>query len=330
MRLLDDLRRGRPRPAYLLHGTESWLIGRVLEALRGRLLGEGGAGTWRTLWGGDDDVAAALDDLQSPPLFGGPQVVVVRRAEQMGEGAQARVLEVLPALGAGGSLVLVAQDASKIRKLAAAIAKAGAVVALPALGERDLRAAMPWVTLMAREAGHDIAPAAVTELLERSGTSLGVLAGEIAKLAVVAAPGGRIDVEHVRRVVPASRAHDAFELTARLANGDAPGASRLLRRILSEGEPPVRLLAFLAANLRTALHIAELKERGIGNEEIGRRTNLQTWLVPKRQWKTGARGLLRTLLVLRRLDLELKSSVPPEAAFEAALLEIATFSSPRT
>ena len=105
------------------------------------LLGERGAGTWRTLWvDADADLGAALDDLQSPPLFGGPQVLVVRNVEALDEAAETRVLALLPALGAGGSLILVAKDANKVRRLAAACAKSGVVLAFPNLPERDPRA----------------------------------------------------------------------------------------------------------------------------------------------------------------------------------------------
>jgi len=254
-------------------------------------------------------------------------VLVVRNAEAMDEAVETRVIEVLPALGAGGSLILVAKDAGKVRRLAAACAKAGAVVALPSLPERDPRAAHTWVEWLARRAGRQIAPQAVTELCERCGASLGVLASEIDKLALHAGEGKRIEVAHVDAVVPATRMHEVYELTNRLAAGDSRGASAMLRRILAEGEPPVRLLAFLASNVRGALHVAELKEQGLGSEEIGRRLGMPGWLVGKRQYRAKARDLVQALLVLRRLDLELKSPASPEAAFEAALLEIAGVSS---
>jgi len=308
-----------------VHGDEAYLVGRVLEILRGRLLGEGGTGTWRTLWAdGDGDVVAALDDLLSPPLFGGPQVLVVRNVEELGEEVADRVLALLPSLGAGGSLVLVARDASKVRRLAAACAKAGAVLELPLV---EPRAAQPWVEWLARERGHQIAGAATAALVERSGASLGVLAAELDKLSLHAGAGKRIELAHVEAVVPATRMHEVWELTNRLAAGDRAGASAMLRRILGDGEPPVRLLAFLASNVRGALHIAELKEAGLKDDDISRRLGMPAWLVGKRQHRGRARDLVQALWILRRLDLELKSPAPPEAAFEAALLEIAGVSS---
>jgi DNA polymerase-3 subunit delta len=311
----------------LVHGDDGYLVGRALEILRRRLLGEGSAaGTWRVAWaGGDDDLAAALDDLQSPPLFGGPQVLVVRGAEALDDVLAARVVALVPALGGSGSLVLVAREGAKAGRLAAACAKAGQVLTLTAP-----RAVEPWVEWLARERGHEVAREAVQELVERCGASLGVLAGELDKLSLHAGPGQRLDVRHVRAVVPATRVHQAQELTDRLARRDVRGASAMLRRILAEGEPPVRLLAFLAANVRGMLHVAELVEQGLGEEEVARRLGMPAWLVRKRRYRGRARDLLHALLVLRRLDLALKSPAPPEAAFEAALLDIAAVSAPRS
>jgi DNA polymerase III delta subunit len=311
-----------------VYGEETFLVERALGVLRGRLVPAGRPGTWRTLWGDQesDQLPGALEDLGTPSLFGGPQVLVVRHAEALRAEEQARVLELLPSLGAGGTLVLVARGADQRNRLIAACVRAGAGFGFPPL---EARAVQPWVLRLAREGGRQIAPAAAQELIERSGSDLGVLAGEIEKLGLHAGPGTRIELAHVRAIVAAVRGHGVDELTDRLARRELPGAARVLRQLLAEGEPPIRLVAFLAGNLRRALHVAELAEEGFGAAEIARRTGMPSWLVERSLGRGRAADLVRALLVLRRLDLELKSSRAPEAAFDAALLEIAGTTPPR-
>jgi len=274
------------------------------------------------VWGDEDAerVVAALEDLASPPLFGGAQSLVIRRAEALREPEQEAILARLPALGAGGSLILVAPTADQRRRLFAACVRAGA-----AFGFRrvDLRGAPSWVVRFARERGHEIVPAAVQELVDRSGADLGVLASEVEKVSLHAGPGIRIEARHVRAVATAVRAHEVQELTDRLAARDRAGAMRILRSLLAEGEPPIRAAAFLAAHLRRALHVAELEERGLRVEAIAVQLGISSWLVQRIAGRGRARNLERALGVLRRLDLELKSSRPPEAVFEVALLEMA-------
>jgi len=316
------LERGAPRAYYLLFGEETYLVERALALLRRRLAGER-AGAVRTLWGDQqgEEVPGAIAELGAPTLFGATYVLVVRHADALGEDVQARVLEALPALGSGGSLILVARAADQRRKLFAACLRAGAGFGFPLLA--DVRVAATWVVRLARERGYEIAPAAVEEVVERSGRDVGILAGELDKLALHVGAGRRIDVAHVRAVVAGVRGHEVQEFTDRLARGDVAGAARILRLLLAEGEPPIRLVAFVAANLRRALQVAELVEAGAGADEIGRRLGMPPWLVKRNLGRGRTKDLVRALLVLRRLDLRLKSTRVAEAAFDAALLEIA-------
>lgn len=290
--------------------------------LRARLLPADRPGAWRTLWADQDaaGLAAAVEDLASPPLFGGPGILAVRHADALTEADQERLLAVLPTLGAGGCLVLVARGKDTRRRLFAACVKAGAAHLLAALDER---AAAAWVVRLARDRGHEIASPATQELIDRSGFELGVLAGEIEKLALAAGSGRRIEPGHVRAVVADVRAHEVQELTDRLAQRDLAGAARALRRLLAEGEPAIRVVAFVAANLRRTLHVAELAESGLGPDAIAQRLGMPPWLVAKTAGRGRAADLIRALDALRRLDLELKSSRPTEAVFEDALLRIA-------
>jgi len=312
---------GPLRPYYLLHGEETYLVERGITLLRERLAPAGKPGSWSTLWGEDgaEQLAGALADLQSPSLFGGVQTLAVRHVEALRDSEQSLLLEALPSLG--GHLVLVGRSVDLRRRLFAACAKAGAAVAFPPLG--DLRAAQPWVARLAHEQNLALTPAAAQELLDRSGTDLGALASEIAKLAVQAGTKRRIEPDDVRRLVADVRTHGAEELTARLAHRDLRGAAAELRHLLAQGEPPLRLVAFLATNLRRALHVAELADQGLSQDAIAQQVGMPAWLVARNLGRGTARDLQRALCLLRGLDLDLKRSRPTEAVFEAVLLELA-------
>jgi DNA polymerase-3 subunit delta len=275
---------------------------------------------WRTLWAGDDParLGAAVADLASPTLFGGEERLVIRRADALSAADDEHVAAGLATLRGRVRLVLVAGGADGRRKVVAASHKAGVALGFPR--QTDPRVAREWTLRLAREAGHEITPAAVQELLDRTGTSIGALAGELEKLGLHAGPGTRLDVPHVRAVVTHARTHAVDELTDRLARGDVAGTLRALRRVLAAGEPPVKVLAFVAANLRRSLHVAELVEQGLSPDEIARTLGMPPWLVTKTQHRAPAHALRRLLRALRDLDLALKTSRPPEASFEAALL----------
>jgi hypothetical protein len=71
------------------------------------------------------------------------------------------------------------------------------------------------------------------------------------------------------------------------------------------------------------LHVAELAEQGMSQDAIASRLGMPAWLVRRIQDARPAAQLEQALDTLRTLDLELKNSRPPGAAFEAALAAVA-------
>src|SRR5262249_2176638 len=139
---------------------------------------------------------AALADLRSPLLFGGREMLVVRHVELLADHGQEQLLAALPTTERDGGLVLVGRSIDGRRRLFAACVRAGAAFAFPASDDR--RVARDWTVRLARERGHEIDAQAAQALVERTGTDLGQLAGELDKLSLHAGPKRRIDVNHVR------------------------------------------------------------------------------------------------------------------------------------
>lgn len=317
------------RAAYLLHGEETFLVDRALALLGERLSAGERPASMRTLWAGEDSqrLATALDDLVSPLLFGAAQVLVVRRAEALGAKDEELVLGALPRLGPAGSLILVAGALDSRRRLLAAFTRDGAAYAFARVA--DPRVLREWVPRLARELGHAIRPDAIDLLVERTPADLGVLASELDKASLYAGPGVAIEAGHVEATATGGRAAAVEEVADRLARRDLAGACRALRSLLRAGEPPIRLAAFLAASLRRALHVAELRGAGLDVDATAARLGMPSWLVRRVDGSRSAAQLEQALDALRDLDVALKSSRPAAAAFEAALLRIAGPATPR-
>lgn len=306
----------------LLHGDDVFLLERGLARLRARLGGRPDGSGVRVVWGDDAErVAEALEDLVSPSLFGGTTALVIRRTEALSSGAEDAVLAALPRLGDGARLVLVAKALDQRKRLHTACAKAGAVAAF--LRPADPRAATTWVATLARERGHAIAPAAIEQLLERTGVDLARIDGELEKLSLHVGAGAAIDARHVDAMVAALRPHAVEELTDRLARRDVAGAMRALRGLAAAGEPPLRIVAFLASNFRRALHVSELLAAGLREEEIAGRLGMPAWLVSRQARRGTPAALEAGIAALAELDVALKSSRPDVATFEAAVLQLA-------
>jgi DNA polymerase-3 subunit delta len=257
-----------------------------------------------------------LASLVSRGLFGGSATVVLRRAEAMRAGVEAAVEATVTEDRYEGRLLLVGGALDRRKRWYTAVRpRAAELVCLSVTDPRELRA---WVERLAGEQGVKLRDDAIAELTVRCGADLAVLEREVEKLAVASGsqPVGRDVVE---RLVAGERSHAVEELTDRLTRGDRAGALRVLRSLLAADEAPLRIVGFLAANMRRALHVAEEQERGGSPEAIAARLGMPDWLVRRQLGRGPAVRLERALDVLAELDLAFKSSRPEAAVFEAAL-----------
>ncbi len=139
-----------------------------------------------------------------------------------------------------------------------------------------------WIRARARLRGVRLDPQAVADLADFVGDELRQIDQELLKLADYAGEERTITRADVRRLVPATRAANVFEMCDALGQGDAPSASRLLQHALdSDGEQPLRLLGMIARQYRLIIQTKALQAEGTKPPEIARELNLQEWTVPK-------------------------------------------------
>jgi DNA polymerase-3 subunit delta len=199
-----------------------------------------------------------LEEVRSLPLSGGRRVVRVRDA---GDGL---VAQVEAALGdpTGGLMVFEAPGLPSRSRLRAVIERAADAVAIacyPVEGNGlggEIRAALQAFAV-------EVDTDAVIWLQGRLGADSLATRGELAKLALFAGAGGRVDVAAAQACagdLAAITLEDAlFAATA----GDAAGADRALERALAEGLAPVGVL-------RAALMHMQRLHRVLGGMAAGR------------------------------------------------------------
>lgn len=307
------------RPWLLLYGEETFLVERALGMLRG----EGASCAERVCWAGEgvERLHEAVEIVVTPDLFARATRLVVRRVEQVDDSEQELLLGGLAQVRAPAQIVLVGGAIDLRRRLFAYCHREGGALGFAALGDR--RELQEWVGKLARERAREMTSGAVDALVDRVGSDLGAIAAEIEKLDLARPPGERLLPAHVDASVASTRELEVAELTDHLARRDPAAALRCLRQLLADGEAAPRILAFVAANLRRALHVAELREAGCAPAEIARRLGMPPWLVERAAGRGASSRLAAGLQALRRADAALKGSRSADALFERAILEIA-------
>jgi DNA polymerase III subunit delta len=159
----------------------------------------------------------------------------------------------------------VAADARK--RLVKRLAEIGAVLDLGARRERS--GALSRETVDDRiqavlcAANVRLAPEAGEALARRAGTDLAVLTSELEKLCLYVGAGGTVSAADVRAAFRDLAESWIFDFTAALAARELERALPLLRALLSQGEPVLRLLAMIAREVRQLLLARECLDGGV-------------------------------------------------------------------
>lgn len=223
---------------------------------------------------------------------------------------QTTILSYLSQIPETTELVLVEDDivasAPVLRRLAELQReRKAAVIACVPPRKNDLP---NWIRERARLRQVNLDPAAVADLVEFVGDDLRLVDQELIKLGdYVLGRGIRgqpavVTRADVRRLVPATRAANVFDLVEALGSGNLPAAGRLLQHALDvDGEQPLRLLALISRQYRLLMIAKELQARGTAPAEMARDLGVPDWTVPKLLAQAGHHSYQRLEQALERI-----------------------------
>lgn len=154
-------------------------------------------------------------------------------------------------------LLLTATTVDARKRLFKRLRELGACVTLGAAKERSgalTRESIDDVVRHTiREFGKRLTPEAHELIVRRAGTELALLTGELEKLCLYVGERPAIAEEDVRLVVRDMAESWIFDFTGALATRQLARALPLLRGLLAQGEPALRLLAMIAREVRMLL-----------------------------------------------------------------------------
>ena len=297
----------------LFKGGESYLQSQYLRMVAEGLESAHGESASRFDFDGQSaTLAAVLDELRSYGLMQSHKLVVVDAAEQfVRKESHRRGLEAY----AGSpmeeaTLVLRTTGDWRAPKLEKAIAGVGGVAICES---PDPSTAAAWCVGRAEKAHQaTLNRDAAMRLIERIGTGLARLDGELAKLAVAATSEPPvIDVDLVEMLVPPSREEQGWIIQSVVLGGDSGRALRTLRELKDISRVPDQVLSWALVDLGRKLHEAARQlEAGVGESAVGKSLRLwgpDTRPVLETARRLGGRraaGLLQTAL---QTDLALKT-----------------------
>ena len=296
--LKRQLAAGDLAPLYFVVGEEAPLRDDAVEAIRAAVLGPDdanvGAFNSDVVYGDETEAAEILTLCGNLPMFATRRLVVVKEVGALGVREAERLLPYLEEPVESTCLVLTGGNVDGRVKFFQALKQAAVSVDCAPL---DARALPAWVQDQAGALGLRLDQAARELLIEASGGALGVLCREMEKLAAYVAPNTRVTAADVEAVQGADTGGSVHALIDALQRRDRVGSLRSLSKVLDAGEPPLRVLGFLAACWRNIWRTRKFSEEMLRDFELFREIDSRL--------KGGGGGRRKERLEMERLVLNL-------------------------
>ncbi|MEZ6242554.1 MAG: DNA polymerase III subunit delta [Phycisphaerales bacterium] len=282
----------------VLHGKEAFLRSEHTSALREKLAEAFGEVDVVRFDGESAQAADVLDECRSFGLMAPHKLVIVEEADKLvGEATRPAFERYAEAPSDGATLVLRTQTWRK-GNLDKRIENVGVIVPCDTANEAT---AIRWCGRRCEKRhGATIEPAAATTLVERVGTDLSRLDGELEKLALGVGQGGTITTRHVGELVGRTREEEVWSIQGELLSGDAERTLEHLRAILDNAPRDAHVpVMWACTDLARKIHAASRAMRsGVSPHQIAQ--ELRLWgpskdavlSVAGRLDPTDARGLL--------------------------------------
>jgi DNA polymerase-3 subunit delta len=266
--LLERLAKGKPVPAILLLGADSYLREVCRKKLVEAYVAEG-ARDWgvRRFSAGEDDIATILGQARTMPMLAPLQVLFVGEAEnweRLGDDSRdALVKEIAEYLDSPAPFTLLVFEAAELdqrMRLGKLLVEKTLAVSVELSGnvEERARLAAPVAAEIAAELGVALEADAADELCDILNGDLAAIRSEIDKLASYAGERKKITRADVDLLVVSERKYEVWDLSDMLAEKQPQKALKFLDRLLQEGEQAPALLGTLAWMYRKLLEAQEL------------------------------------------------------------------------
>ena len=305
---------------YLLLGSESALADRALSKITAELKNEKAEIT--TLFAGDVSVGEISDAL-SPSLFSERRALILRDLQDLIEEAKIEITRYLDQTDPTLTLVLVHKGGVKGKALLDQIKKAKPeLIACDPLKKESEKE--EFVKNLFLDLGRKASPAAISALVNATGTDLRELSASVSQLAADS-PAGVIDESHVNKYHQGKIETTGFDVADKVMDGNFAESLLTLRHALTTGTDPVMITSAIASSLRGIAKVSGTN-RAQKSFELAGELGMAPWQIDKaRRQLNGwnANTLTAAVEAIAKCDAQVKGGASdPVYALEQALSRI--------
>jgi DNA polymerase-3 subunit delta len=322
--LLERARAGDYPPVCLVAGSERLLVERAIEALKQATLGDGPSGfNSDTFQGAGLSAQTLVNTARTLPMLASRRFILVRNVDAMAAPELEAIGAYLRKPSPDACVVLVSEKLDGRSKLVKTAIELGCFYEAvpPKLAE------LPQIVQYeAKARGHALDYQAAQALVDAVGADLAGLNDALERLSLYVGAAQPIDVAAVERCVAHARTDSVWALVDAVGARNVQVAIGAAASLLSNQEPPLKILALLARQLRTVSRMRSALKSGLKPQEAAQKAGAPPFKA--RDLAASARRfddvqLTRAFQTLAEADLALKGSkVPGPRVLEKALLDL--------
>jgi DNA polymerase-3 subunit delta len=271
--VLAGLRKGWPPGLTVLTGDDLYHLDQAQSKILEHLVPDRNDAFGLSIVGDESVSTGALAGLaRSTGMFAARRVVYLGDVARL-EGDPEPLTDYASRPGSDSYLIVRAPKLDRKRKLHKALADAGVCLSfrLPA-GNAELKELATEMTAMATARGFKMRDDAAGLLLDVCGPDLNRIASELDKIAIWLGPEesrrAPVEAATVRELVAGSGVLSGWELADAVTRRDRVEAIAAARRLLDDGDEPIRILGGLASRARSLLRAKAMIEAGVPQKSV--------------------------------------------------------------
>lgn len=222
-----EIKKGAPRPLYLLFGEEPYYIDKISQFIAENVLTEEErAFNQMVVYGKDSSIDDVISHAKRYPMMAERQVLILKEAQHL----HRTIDQLLPyTLNPQPTTVLVIcykyLKLDKRKKLFKAIQENGRIFESKKIYEEKVG---PWIGKLVAEKNYRISPKSCALLVESLGNDLGRIENELDKLIQFVPQGSEIGLDLIEKHIGISKDFNNFALKEALGERDVKKAARII------------------------------------------------------------------------------------------------------
>ena len=275
--LLEDIKTGQFRQAYLLYGQEAYLRNQYRDRLKAAMSQEGDTMNVASFRGKYINPAHVIDLAETMPFFAERRVILIQDSGWFRKGGEA-LADYLKAPSPTAFFIFAEAEADKRSRLFKTVKDMGCAVEFSTQDEATLKR---WILGRIKKENKTVSRAGLDFFLQKTGSDMENIDRELEKLFCYTLKKDVITEEDIEAVCTQQMTGRIFDMIEAVAAGRQQQALQLYYDLLALKEPPMRILFLIGRQFSLLVQVKELRAKGYDNRRIGEKTGLHGFIAGK-------------------------------------------------